>query len=124
MDSILFILVLVCLLLVAGWYVGAEMRGDKGERGLLGVLSQLRGERPKESAGYREKRRPAADSGRTPERGSGDEEAPAYTAPGEAKRFREKEEPGYRTRGPLPRFGERSAVDRGESEKPADDNEA
>lgn len=123
MDSILFILVLACLFLVAGWYVGAEMRGDKGENGLFGIASRLRGEHSKDEPSYRQKRRHAAGARPARDAGNGVERESAYMAPGEAPRFREKDEPGYRGRGPLPRFGERPAMRPKQDESPAGDDE-
>jgi hypothetical protein len=123
MDSILFILVLACLLLVAGWYVGNEMRGGNGEWGLLGIVSQLRSKLSKEGPSYRERRRPAPGARPARDAESGGEDEPAYTAPGAAPRFREKDERGYRARGPAPRFGERPAVRPERNDPPSGDDE-
>lgn len=106
MDSILFILMLFCLLLVAAWYAGNELRGAKGEWGLLAVLAEF----ADRAAGplYRVKERGAPLTRR---KGAHDSapEARAYRAPAEkrARRFRDKNDPAYRARGPLPAYGER-----------------
>lgn len=104
MDSLLFILVLACLVLVAGWYIGNEMAGRKGDWGLLAIIAALREKRAPDAARYRVKKR-QPDEARP---GVGEDPDAAYKPAQGPRRFHDKDDPAYRSRGPLPKFGERA----------------
>ncbi len=112
MDAILFIVMLACLVLVVGWYVGNEMRSAKGDWGILAILSKIRDGLSEVASSYRMKPRRAKEAGQAAPPASagtegGEDAAPAYRASDKGRRFSDKNAPGYRSRGPSPRFGER-----------------
>jgi hypothetical protein len=108
MDAILYIAIFVCLALVAGWYVGNEIRGAKGAWGLLAIREHdAEPAAPRPSYTLKER----ADIARTrptfdvaPE--AREDQAPRYREAGRGK-FRDKDEPSYRSRGPLPTLDKR-----------------
>lgn len=115
MDSLLFIITLACLFVVAGWYVGNELRGAQGDWGFLAILPDISDGRSEGAASYRMKPPRAKGPGQVRPPSSagtdaGEGDGPAYTAPGKARRFHQKHAALYRAHGPLPRFGERSGL--------------
>lgn len=108
MDAILYIAMFVCLGLVAGWYVGNEVRGAKGAWGFL-AIREVRTDADRPTRSYTLKER--AEISRTrptfdvaPE-ALGDTRSRYREA--ERGKFRDKDEPSYRSRGPLPILGDK-----------------
>jgi hypothetical protein len=105
MDSIFFIVVLGCLVLVAGWYLGNEATRSAGDWGFLAIrppsdMAKTGGLR------YRAKARVVAAPDR--KAGSAAESAVKKGAHRFKEkprgRFRDKDETGYRARKPLGRL--------------------
>jgi hypothetical protein len=114
MDSLLYLLVFACLGLVGLWYVGNEALGARGGWGFLAIRDRDEGESG-ESAGERRFR---LRDGVVPD-ASGTQSALARAAAAEKagaparfrekapRGFRDRDEARYRSRGPLPRFGDK-----------------
>lgn len=115
MDGILYLLIFACLGLVAIWYVVNEARSARGGWGILAIRDSARAEEAgaEGPSRFRPSDRVAPDPAHA---------AAAFaTGPGasetaaRASRFREKaprgfrdrDEARFRSRGPLPRFGDK-----------------
>lgn len=111
MDTLLFLGMFACLALVAGWYVGNEIAKASGGWGILSIRKPTGDADTPQGPRYR------ANDRTLPRRNS----APAVSqevpsAPGSDHlrfrekaprgRFRDKDETGFRSRGPLPGFGD------------------
>ena len=105
MDSILFILLLACLPLVAGWYVGNEATKSEGAWGLL-AIGAPKGEARAAAVRYEVRTRigPARTEPSPHERAiaAAPERTPRFVEKGPRGRFLDRDESGYRTRGRLP----------------------
>lgn len=112
MDSIQFIAMFFCLALVAGWYIGNEQRGTKGAWGFLSVVD-ADDELAKVRSKYRVKADPKNKVHIWTARRNEEEPEPVagstyrIKGKGQVGRYRSKDAPGYRSRGPLPRYGDR-----------------
>lgn len=116
MDGILYLLIFACLGLVGVWYVGNEILGARGGWGLFGIRDSEAGDsaRADDERRFRVRDRIAPDPARASVAAAAE---PAAAEPGarSASRFREKaprgfrdrDEARYRSRGPLPRFGDK-----------------
>ncbi len=91
METIAFLAVAGCLLIVALWYVANEAAGSSGETGFLALESKATS--PMESADPR-KRRPTPDF-----------------AARRRRRFATRVDPAYRAKDAAPRLGERKKRD-------------
>ena len=113
MDTLLFIIALATAGLGLAWYVLNESSGAKGERGILALRDLDKGA-PKGPA-WRRKKRIAASrlTGETSALETLKEAAsnsdPAFRPTDESAAHQMKTKNAYKTSGPLPRFGERSA---------------
>lgn len=101
MDSLLFIIVIACLVLVAGWYLGNELRGEPGGWGLLAIISEIRERMTSDKRGYRMKSRRGEQHD-----AEADDDA-RYRATGEKRRFHETGDARYRPLATSPRFRNR-----------------
>ncbi len=110
MDAILFIAMFVCLGIVAGWYVGNEVNGAKGQWGLLSIRDGRMGAEAPPARRYFAKQRVEIERSRPtfnhPETDDEAEGAARYRDADGAK-FRDKDEKSYRSRGPLPTLSDR-----------------
>ncbi|HPE31290.1 MAG TPA: hypothetical protein PLV61_08855 [Parvularculaceae bacterium] len=130
MDSILFILMLFCLVYVAAWYMGNDIRGADGEWGLLGVAGKKDDSADDDAPKYNEKEPHTALGKRifkaqqAATRGAPESGSSSYKLKTTSGRFREKGSGAYVSRGDLPRYGERPAgrsPDKSPSGKPSKD---
>lgn len=106
MDSILFIVALLCLGLVAGWYVGNEASSAAGAWGLLAIFSPKAAEGGDAGPRYQpaERLTPGRRERSVVEKAAASAAViagPRFAAKG-AGRFLNKDESGYRVRGRLP----------------------
>jgi len=115
MDSILFILMLFCLVYVAAWYMGNDIRGADGEWGLLGVAGKKDDSADDDAPKYNEKEPHTALGKRifkaqqAATRGAPESGSSSYKLKTTSGRFREKGSGAYVSRADLPRYGERPA---------------
>lgn len=111
MDTVLFLGMFACLALVAGWYVGNEIAKASGGWGFLSIRESSGDAKVPQGPRYQAKVR-VRPNPNAPRAVS--QEAPFAPAPDQLRfrekaprgRFRDKDETGFRSRGPLPRFGD------------------
>jgi hypothetical protein len=106
MDSILFVIALLCLALVVGWYVGNEATNGAGAWGLLAILTPKPAESTAQGPRYQRADRvaPGARAQTVLEKSAAADAAdkrPRFAERG-AGRFINRDESGYRIRGRLP----------------------
>lgn len=106
MDSILFIIALLCLALVVGWYVGNEATKASGAWGFLAIFSPKAAENGAAGPRYQsvERRAPGQAKPSLHEKAAAAaaaEARPRFSEKG-AGRFLNRDESGYRVRGRLP----------------------
>lgn len=97
--------------LVIGWYVWNEAAGGGASRGVLAIRDAA-DEPEAGTKGPRWRRRKGRLGGQAASRAASaleaaDRDEPAPSFKPAARGYRKKDDPAYRARGPLPRFGEK-----------------
>lgn len=111
MDTLLYLLIFVCLGIVAAWYVGNEIFQARGGWGPLAIRDLIEGQTAaaEDEPRYKFKDRVEPQPAQVAASGVADAQAPRPGARFREKGprgFRDRDEARYRSRGPLPRFGE------------------